>query len=348
MSHAWQARSTLVGVLMVAGGLTLGCNDGAVGPATDSGELTVAAAKALYSGWAPAISVEQIPGTASSFNTAALEGCAFISRDGKMLFYASNRAGGAGLNDIYLSTRESTDDGWGAPVNANDLYEGDATINTAAAEVCPTLARDGHTFYFVSARPGGCGGEDIYVTRIRDDHGFDEPENLGCQINSAGNEASPTLAQEPGAGRVLYFSSNRAGGFSAEAAGAVTGDADIYMSEWHAGAFGPRQLVPVINSASNELQPSIMHDAREIFFISNRPGGVGGNDVWSSVRAKAKNAWSTPSNLGTNVNSVADENRPAISWDGTTLYFGSARTGGEGSSDIYVTTRGELKGSGKK
>ena len=347
MANARNARTTLAGVLVVLGGLTLGCDNTVVAPPDDPRELTVAAAKGLYSTWAPAISIEQIPGTASSFNTAALEGCAFVSRDGKMLWYASNRAGSLGLIDIYVSTRESTHDGWSAPVNANALYEGDANINTAANEVCPTLARDGHTFYFVSNKPGGCGGEDIWVTRIRDDHGFDEPENLGCQINSAGNEASPTLAQEPGEGRVLYFSSNRAGGYSAEAAGVVTGDADIYMSGWHGGAFGAPQLVPVINSASTELQPSIGHDAREIFFISNRPGGVGGNDVWSSVRAKAKDSWSTPYNLGPNVNSVADENRPAISWDGTTLYFGSARAGGEGSSDVYVTTRTALRGSGK-
>jgi hypothetical protein len=46
-------------------------------------------------------------------------------------------------------------------------------------------------------------GDDIYSTRIRDDHGFDVPENLGCEVNSAGNEASPFPVHEPGKGRVL-------------------------------------------------------------------------------------------------------------------------------------------------
>lgn len=347
MENVRHARTTLAGLLVVLGGLAVGCDTTAVTPPSDAREVTVAAAKNLYSTWAPAVSVEQIPGTSTALNTSALEGCAFVSRDGKMLWYASNRTGSRGLIDIYVSTRESTRDGWGAPVNANDLYQGDADINTTANEVCPTLARDGHTFYFVSGKPGGCGGEDIYVTRIRDDHGFDQPQNLGCQINSAGNEASPTLAQEPGEGRVLYFSSNRAGGFSAEAAGAVTGDADIYMTEWHGGAFGAPVLVPAINSASNDLQPSITHNALEIFFNSNRPGGMGGNDLWSASRTKARDGWSAPYNLGANVNSAGAENRPAISWDGATLYFGSDRAGGEGSSDLYFTTRTAVHGSGK-
>jgi hypothetical protein len=45
-------------------------------------------------------------------------------------------------------------------------------------------ARDGHEFFFVSNRPGGCGGDDIYVTRFRDDGTVDEPEDLGCDVNS--------------------------------------------------------------------------------------------------------------------------------------------------------------------
>ncbi|MBA3405821.1 MAG: PD40 domain-containing protein, partial [Gemmatimonadaceae bacterium] len=47
-------------------------------------------------------------------------------------------------------------------------------------------------------------------------------------------------------------------------------------------------------------------------------------------------------NLGANVNSTAADSRPSISWDGTVLHFGSTRSGGEGSTDIYVTTRSKL------
>ena len=288
-------------------------------------------------GWAPAVRVDLIPGAYPAFNTPSLDGCPFPSRDGKMFFIASNRPGGLGGIDIWVATRESADDPWGAPVNVG------APVNSAANDFCPTLARDGHTFYFISNRAGGCGGDDIYTTRLRDDRGFDAPEHLACDAdggpNSAGNEASPVPAQEPGSGRVLFFSSTRAGGPGAEAPGVLSGDADIYKSEWQGGAFGPAALVPVVNSAFNDGQPNVTRDVLELFFFSNRPGTLGGNDIYSATRAKAHDAWSEPRNLGPNVNSAAgDETRPSPTWDGGTLYFGSTRPG-VGSTDIYVTTR---------
>lgn len=62
-------------------------------------------------------------------------------------------------------------------------------------------------------------------------------QNLGCDVNSAGNEAGPVPITEPGRGPVLYFSSTRAGGFSPEPEGATTGDGDLYSSEWKGGHF---------------------------------------------------------------------------------------------------------------
>jgi len=55
-------------------------------------------------------------------------------------------------------------------------------------------------------------------------------------------------------------------------------------------------------------------------------------------------AWSAPVNLGRTVNSPGGETRPSLSWDGTTLYFGSTPAGGEGSADIFVTTRRRING----
>ena len=295
--------------------------------------------KGTYDAWSLATSIESAPpGAHPSFNTAALEGCPFEARDGKTFFLASNRAGGLGGIDIYVSTRESVDDPWGAPVNVG------SPVNSASNEFCPTLARDGHTFYFVSDRPGGCGGDDIYKSRWHRRASFDTPVNLGCQVNSAGNEASPFPLPEPGSGEVLYYSSTRSGGFSAEAPGAVTGDADLYRSERQGGRFGPGKLVPGVNSAFNDGQPNVRRDAQEIFFFSNRPGTLGMNDIYSASRTKARSDWSTPVNLGPNVNSPLGESRPSLSWDGTRLYFGSTRAGGEGASDIYVTTRQQARG----
>ena len=304
-------------------------------------------AKVNTDAWAPAQSVElAIPGTSTGFNTAFLDGCPFIARDGRTFFMASTRPGGQGGIDIWISTRESVDAPWSDPVNAGP------TLNTGSNDFCPTLARDGHTFYFASNRPGGCGGDDLYVTRLHGDIAkltqdlliepgeawFEQPVNLGCSVNSAGNEASPFPIEQPGAGPVLYFSSTRAGGASAEPAGAVTGDADLYMAQWQGGEFLAPTLVPGVNSGWEEGQPNVSRDALEIFFYSNRPGTLGGNDIYSAVRSSAMESFATPFNLGPNVNSSAAETRPSLSWDGRTLYFGSTRAG-EGSSDIYVTTR---------
>lgn len=295
--------------------------------------------KGSYDAWSLAASIEVAPpGAHPNFNTAALEGCPFAARDGKTFFLASDRPGGYGGIDIWVSTRESVDDPWGAPVNLG------ATVNSSSDEFCPTLARDGHTFYFVSNRPGGCGGDDIYVTRWLRRTSFDAPANLGCQVNSAANEASPFPLHEPGSGNVLYFSSTRPGGFSPEAPGVTKGDADIYRSRRHGHMFGAPELVPGVNTAFDDQQPNVRRDAREIFFSSNRPGTRGSKDIYSASRSEAQNDWSTPANLGPKVNSSATETRPSLSWDGTRLYFGSTRPGGEGGSDIYVTTRQQLSG----
>lgn len=282
--------------------------------------------------WGPAVSVEAAGGGADpNLNTSALEGCPFQAPDGRTLFLASNRGGGEGGIDIWIATRTSPDDPWSDPVNAG------VPVNSGADDFCPTMSRDGRQLYFVSTRSGGCGGADIYTARRQSDGVFGALANLGCGINSAGDEASPFPLTTAQGGVLLYFSSNRAGGFSATGDGNVTGDSDLYQAPFHGGAFGAPVLVPEVNSASTDGQPNLRRDGLELVFFSNRAGGIGLNDLYSATRTRP-GGWGTPVNLGANVNTAANETRPSLSWDGHTLYFGSTRTG-EGSSDIYVSTR---------
>jgi hypothetical protein len=337
------------------------CDSNGLTPVAPSaaGESSPSRADAhAYGPWTLAVSIETTPGTDPGFNTAAAEGCPNISRDGKTFYLASNRPGSLGL-DIWTSTRASERDGWSAPIRL------DAPVNAPLVaapgpqvnDFCPSITRDGHLFFFASNRPYAdaygnvpCGGDDLYVTRRRDDGTFDEPRNLGCEVNSAANEAGPFLIEEPGRGPVLYFSSFRSGGAFPDA-GPVSGDADLYSSESDGDRFQAPQPVPGVNSPSDDGQPNLRRDALELYFYSTRPGDpgttgtLGGPDIFVATRASAHDPWGEPVDLGPNVNTaLGAETRPFLSWAGTTLYFGSTapasvRPSAEGASDIYMTTR---------
>jgi len=295
--------------------------------------LAAVSSSATFSSWSHETNVEASPGTSASLNTAELEGCPAVSKDDLRLFFASTRPGGSGGLDIWVSRRDSRNEPWSDPTNVG------APVNTEADEFCPSPMRDGHGFLFVSTRAGGCGGADIYATR-QSPRDWATPQDLGCSVNSVADEASPFLLPDDENGPVLYFSSTRAGGFSPEAPGVVSGDFDIYGSAVDIdGVYGAPTLAAGLNTAANDARPNLRRDGLEIFFDSNRSGTLGGPDLWSATRASTSDPWGTPTNLGAQVNSAAPDTRPSLSWDGTTLYFGSSRSGGEGSSDLYVTTR---------
>jgi hypothetical protein len=291
--------------------------------------LAGAAAAKHFQPWGMPVNAESIPGASSELNTAFNDGCPIQSPDGLSLYIASNRPGGLGGQDIWVAQREHEGDAWGTPINVG------APVNSAADDFCPSPTR-GHRFFFVSARAGGCGGPDVYMTRLR--HGaFDEPVNLGCEINSAGAEASPSYLKGKDGTRVLYFSSARAGGFAPDA-GVI--DSDIYFSV----DFGPAQLAPALNTASDDSRPNVRHDGREVVFDSTRPGTLGGPDLWTSSRDDEDAAWSPPTHLDAPVSSAASETRASLSWDGETMVFGSTRSPSEaGSNDVYVVTRAKGK-----
>jgi WD40-like Beta Propeller Repeat len=290
-----------------------------------------------FDDWQPAVSVESLPGTNPNFKSSQ-DGCPAPSPDGLSIYMASNRPGGLGGLDIWVSHRDSADDPWGEPENVG------APINTPADEFCPTPLRDNHTLLFVSTKAGGCGGADIYFSRRHPQHGWEMPENLGCNINSSADQASPFLVEYDNGVREFYFSSTRPGGFSPESPGAPAGDSDIYVSPVLAdGSIGSPALASGVNTAFNDARPNIRRDGLEIFFDSNRPGGFGGSDIWTATRTSTSDPRSFPVNAGASINSAANETRPFLSWGASTIYFGSTRPGVEGAADIFVSTRVKTK-----
>jgi WD40 repeat protein len=266
-------------------------------------------------------------------NSSASDQHPAISKDGLSLYFSSNRPGGLGGLDIYVSTRASLDDAWGAPVNLGP------NINTAGNDLAPAFSPDGHQLYFHSFGRGGCGGADMFVSRRHDkgdDQGWEPAENLGCVVNSSAEDAGPTILEDEATGvTTLIFTSTRPGG---------PGDFDIYQSTrvGDEGEFGPATLVAELSGPFRDTRTAVSRDGLELFLSSDangRPDGIGGQDLWRSTRATSTDPWSAPVNLGPGVNTTAFDGAPAISFDGTTLYFFSARPGGLGGNDLYVTTR---------
>jgi len=97
-----------------------------------------------------------------------------------------------------------------------------------------------------------------------------------------------------------------------------------------------------VNSSYGDCTPNISSDGLELFFDSDRAGGVGSCDLWMVTRSPRNDSWSGAVNLGSIVNSPYRDEQPYISWDGLELYFESSRPGGYGSFDIWVTTRSAL------
>ncbi|MFL5800019.1 MAG: hypothetical protein ACJ77A_19080 [Actinomycetota bacterium] len=111
------------------------------------------------------------------------------------------------------------------------------------------------------------------------------------------------------------------------------------------GSFGPAAPVAEVNSAAIDIQRNVRIDGLEIVFASTRRAGTD-QDVYTATRASVTDPFSVPENVGEAVNTTtASETRPSLSWDGTTLLFGRA-PGPEGSTDIYVTTREAVTGTG--
>ena len=255
---------------------------------------------------------------------------AAISKDGLSLYFNSDRPGGFGGQDIWISQRPAESDAWGPPMNLG------AVINTSAAESVPSLSRDGHFLFFTSTSSGGLGDRDIWVSwrdHTHDDFGWEQPFNLGPAVNSAFFDAGGSLLENDESGEaLLFFTSNRPGLGGA-------GTFDIYVSQVAPnGLFLPATLVPELSSPASDQRPSVRFDGLEVFFYSNRVGSLG-NDLWVSSRKTVFDPWSTPVNVGSTVNSASDDQQPQIAANRRTLFFASNRPGGVGGLDLYVTRR---------
>ncbi|MDE3142827.1 MAG: PD40 domain-containing protein, partial [Bacteroidota bacterium] len=202
------------------------------------------------------------------------------------------------------------------------LIEGD--INNEPSKGAITVSSDGDFMIFAGNFHRGYGDFDLYISYATP-QGWSEPENLGPNINSDYWDSSPSLSPD---GRVLYFSSNRPGGF---------GKKDLYMSVRMAnGKWGPAQnMGPTINSVGDEMAPYIHADNQTLYFTSDGLPGYGGTDLFV-CRKDLQGNWGKPENLGYPINTIENEGSICVSSNGLTAYYASDRADSRGGLDLYT------------
>lgn len=214
------------------------------------------------------------------------------------------------------------------PYNPTPLPQ---TVNQFKLQYFPVLTVDQNAIFF-TARKGIKLTEDenLYVA-MKDTLGkWRAPESVSAKINTPFNEGACAISAD---GRTLIFTScNGRKGY---------GNCDLYIVAKSGEEWGtPKNMGPEINSAAWEAQPSLSADGRTLYFVSNRPGGKGGKDIWMS-RAVSRTKWKTPQNLGDMVNTSKDEISPFIHVNGESLFFSSKGHVGMGGYDIFLAERYE-------
>lgn len=259
-----------------------------------------------------------------------------ISADGGTLFFVRGKPGHNA--DIYVATRGP--EGWGSLQPFEE-------VNTSDDELGPEPSADGLLLYFYSDRPGGLGGYDLWVARKTGD-GWKPPTNLGAAINTAYNEYGPALSPD---GRTLCFSSNRPKPGEARPSNEAwratvredlyRHDYDLYAAAITDAGFQAAAPLEVANSPANDGAPAFSPIGDFLYFASDRTGGFGGFDLYRT--RKMRGEFQSPGNLGTAVNTKANELDPALDVGGYSLHFSSDRPVTDGApSESSSTARYHL------
>ncbi|MDX1630107.1 MAG: OmpA family protein, partial [Fulvivirga sp.] len=132
-----------------------------------------------------------------NINSSAWDSQPSLSADGRVLYFISNRPGGKGLRDIWVSQLQEDGKTWAKPVNLGD------SINTPYDEVSPFIHFNGNTLYFASNGRPGFGGFDIYYARKKSNDGWTSPRNIGYPVNTGEDQVSLFITPD---GKTGYYS----------------------------------------------------------------------------------------------------------------------------------------------
>ncbi len=200
----------------------------------------------------------------SAVNSTSLDGSPFPSADGLRLYFFSTRRGGAGGRDLWISSRASVEEPFGAPLPLSEL-------NTPDEEHLPWLTRDELTIYFATTRPTTRADFNLFqASRASLSEPFG-PAQPVANVNSDALEGRGTLSEDALA---LIFMSARQGGVGRE---------DLWLSRRVSPEveFDTPLNLTAVNSSAADLDPALSADGLQLFFSSDRGGA---QQIWRSVR----------------------------------------------------------------
>lgn len=205
-------------------------------------------------------------------------------------------------------------------------------LNSPYADFCPLISADESTMIFTSRRENSTGNEkdpndlqyfeDIYISES-DDIFWQQPENIGSPINTAGHDATVGLSPD---GQTLYiYKGDKNAG-------------DIYFCDLIGENWSePKPLPNTINSPDRETSACISPDGKIIYFVSDRNKGFG-RDIFYSEKLENE-TWGEAKNIGSIINTVYDEEGVFAHPNGKTLYFSSKGHKTMGGYDIFKTNK---------
>lgn len=210
-------------------------------------------------------------------------------------------------------------------------------VNTAAAEFAPVVSLDGTSLYFTSRRQWEDFSsdaykdpllnqypEDIYVSYQDFEGEWTSPEKLAfCDARM--NEATIAVSSDE---RKIYVYQD------------ATGGGDIYYSNFSGNKFEELSILEhdEVNTKFWETHCTVTPDGQNMYFVSDRPGGYGGRDIYRVVKLP-NGEWSKAQNMGPLINTPYDEDAPFIDINNKTLYYASNGPNSMGGFDIFVTFR---------
>ena len=216
----------------------------------------------------------------AALNSSSSEFAPTFDPTGHWLFFGSERDGGCGGRDLWLSYRSNRRDdlGWKAPI---DLGCG---LSWPRFDDGPTYFRDSATgvgvLFFISDRPGGVGGRDIWMASHRDGGALGAPVNVS-ELNSAADDSRPAVGAD---GLEFFFTSQRTG--SIPSGNAPSSDLWTATRSSTAAVWSAPVNLAALNTSAAEAAPALSADGTTMIFNSNRPGGQGGLDLYVSTRTR--------------------------------------------------------------